>query len=418
MRFGRFVEAINGGHIMAAAALVVLPLKIVSWPSVTPVLAAAALVGVGLGKLRWSAIPPWLMASSALLVAYAGLSATWSLEPLQSLKLAAWLLGTFAAGLVLLGLALGLLPDERTLGGRALVVGFLAGLALFELMLLTRGEIIDYVRNIKILAPIIGVQRPFYFPWGFDTALSLVVLLVWPVVGVLLRRGRTIGALGAAGLALAVVVQGDSISSMIAFLAGIVVFFAARWAPRAATWAVGAMLALWIVGAPGILRPEVLGWAPGMLSYKASSLAHRLEIWQFTIGKIDERPLLGWGIDSARWMPGGHQIYESYGERLPLHPHDAALQLRLDLGLPGVLLGLCFLLGIMRAIYRRQGAAADTALALALMTSAWILAAVSYDLWHIWWLTTLWFAAIFLAMASAGAAVGSDRPGARARQTG
>jgi O-antigen ligase len=69
-----------------------------------------------------------------------------------------------------------------------------------------------------------------------------------------------------------------------------------------------------------------------------TSLAHRFYIWDFTGKRIAERPLLGWGLDSARAIPGGKELIRLDQERLPLHPHNAPLQVWLELGVPAAVL--------------------------------------------------------------------------------
>jgi O-antigen ligase len=417
-------KLLNNGHILGAAAFLALPLEIVSWPSVTPVMVVAAVGLIAFGGWR-SALPPWWLAVlCAALVAWGAASALWSLDARSSLKVAAELLGTFAAGLVCLGGAHRLEPREREFCEKSLVVGFLLGLAILEFMFLTRARIIDYVRELPTLAPIIGHQRPFYFPVGFDTSMSLISLLVWPVTGIALRRWGKIAGVAVLALPLAIVWQGESDASKAAYIASVLIFGAALLAPRAATWAMAAFLALWIAAAPVLLRPELFGWLPQALPVKVekqASLAHRLGIWQFTSVRIGERPLFGWGLDSARIIPGGHEILGTRGEAMPLHPHDEALQLRLDLGVPGVLLGLGFLSGLFHAIRARWDDRVGTAVTLALVSSASLFAAISYNLWHVWWLTMVWLAGSFMAAfvgARADERSGVAFDGGRARALG
>ncbi|HKO06781.1 MAG TPA: O-antigen ligase family protein [Alphaproteobacteria bacterium] len=394
------------GHILGAAGLLALPLEVFSWPSVTPVMVAAALAALACGSWRWSLLSRWLAALCLLLLLYGTASAGWSLEPLGVLRLAAQLLGTFVAGLVLVDAARGLAPEEREVSEKGLVLGFIIGLALLEIMLLTRARLIDYVRDLPLLAPVLGHQRHFIFPVGFDPAMTLVVLLSWPSVRFAWRRYGAPAAIALAGVAFAIVLQSESMTSKVAFAVGVVVCLAARLAPRVAVSAVAATLILWIVAAPLFLRPQVLWWLPQALPVKVekqSSLTHRLAIWGFVIERIDERPILGWGLDSSRWMPGGHDLFLRNAELLPLHPHDAALQLRLDLGIPGVLLGVCFIFALFRAIAGSPGDAAERAFQLAFTVVAFVYAALSYNLWHVWWLTMLWLGSAFmLAGARAG----------------
>ncbi len=87
---------------------------------------------------------------------------------------------------------------------------------------------------------------------------------------------------------------------------------------------------------------------------------HRLLIWRFTSERIAERPLLGWGMDAARELPGGKTHLATRfpdaglpedAEALPLHPHDAVLQWEVELGIPGT--ALCLAAGGLGFVARR-----------------------------------------------------------------
>ena len=65
---------------------------------------------------------------------------------------------------------------------------------------------------------------------------------------------------------------------------------------------------------------------------------------------VFQRPLLGWGLDTSRAIPGGTDLRPIHyivpwsdkpithpDQNLPLHPHNAALQIWLELGLFGVI---------------------------------------------------------------------------------
>ena len=92
----------------------------------------------------------------------------------------------------------------------------------------------------------------------------------------------------------------------------------------------------------------------GQFSYELklpNSTTHRLLIWQFVTQRIFEKPFLGWGVNTARQIPGGGEKYtlkvdtpnnkkivlfrESF---LPLHPHNASLQIWLELGAVGAII--------------------------------------------------------------------------------
>jgi exopolysaccharide production protein ExoQ len=127
---------------------------------------------------------------------------------------------------------------------------------------------------------------------------------------------------------------------------------------------------------------------------------HRLMIWSFAGDRIAERPFSGWGLDVSRAIPGGDEPLYEGRVWLPLHPHNAALQLWLELGVPGAtLFGLIaarLWLGLAAARWPRLFGAATGA---SLMT-AFVAAIGTYGIWQEWWIGTLWFS-LFLVLVMA-----------------
>ncbi len=124
----------------------------------------------------------------------------------------------------------------------------------------------------------------------------------------------------------------------------------------------------------------------------------RAYIWDFTLQRVLERPLLGWGMDAAPAMPNfGVQPFFKFEDKvIPLHPHSVGLQVWLDLGLVGVLLVLAPLLRLWRGLARLTPAAAafTTALAGALLVAG----GLSFGLWQSRWLGLLLLALLLLRL--------------------
>ena len=87
-----------------------------------------------------------------------------------------------------------------------------------------------------------------------------------------------------------------------------------------------------------------------------------------------------------------------YAEALPLHPHDAPLQWRLELGFPGLLLASA---AIGLALWRLATTSAwppwRRAAAFGYAASALLIALVSFGTWQSWWLSALWLGAALMA---------------------
>ena len=153
---------------------------------------------------------------------------------------------------------------------------------------------------------------------------------------------------------------------------------------------------------------------------------HRVLIWDHAAERAADRPLLGFGMDAARALPGGadrpdaarldrlgvtgamREFFVSappgIGELIPLHTHSMPLQVRLELGLVGLgLLALfAFLAGrAAAALPGRAALAAGTAPAAA----AAVVLLLSYGVWQHWWWIACALAAVPLMAAHAPKAV-------------
>ncbi len=175
--------------------------------------------------------------------------------------------------------------------------------------------------------------------------------------------------------------------------------------------AVAALLGLWRFGP--ILLGSIITLAvvlPGVLPVALTpaddcalwagkpSAAHRLLIWTYADGLIDQRPWTGWGLDAARRL-GAVAPEAAVPEcaraalgrdtvpLLPLHPHNGALQLWLELGIGGAMLLPLLLIGLIRPIIERSKI--DRATATSAFAGASVPLLVSFGLWQGWWLAAL-----------------------------
>jgi O-antigen ligase len=154
-----------------------------------------------------------------------------------------------------------------------------------------------------------------------------------------------------------------------------------------------------------VLRGEASTRLPGLLPTLPQSALHRLEMWEFVAGRIEERPLLGYGLDGSRVLPGAAEPYRlGGGQVMGLHPHNAPLQIWVELGLPGA----AFAGFALFVIFRRIGAAARSrscaAAGIGAGVTALTIASLSFGIWQTWWLASLVLAAPLTAVVSRGIA--------------
>lgn len=396
------IQRPHPASVLGTVALITPAIQAYSPPIVVPVLVLAALALRLVARPR----PPWprgrsaawLAGCLAAVILFGLASALWAVDPPTTVSTAARVLGVVLCGFAAVGAAGDLDEVGRSRFARLLTIGFALGLANTELALLTGGATISWVHHAARF--IVGPPRPLYMPQAVDTTMTLLALILWPVLAVVRRRFGRLAAAGLYGVGFLLFRQGDSMALLIAHVVAGAVFLAAWVLPKATAALVGAGTALGIFASPLLLRPAVTGWLTAtlpLLKEKGHSWDHRRAIWEFVIGKIGERPLAGWGLGSSRAIPGGQTEIAPGVVLLPLHPHDAALQLWLELGVAGAVAGALFAAGLAWATYRAVPERTERAMAFAMITTGTVCAMVSYNLWHEWWLTFLFVAAGFFA---------------------
>jgi O-antigen ligase len=244
----------------------------------------------------------------------------------------------------------------------------------------------------------------------------VLAIAAWPALGWLLRERRRALALGGWGLAGLGVGACASQSAQLAFLLASLGFLVAWRVGRTAAQVALVLAPAVVIAMPLLpfLAAPLQSSAPGWL-LKPSAI-HRVVIWRFADERIGERALLGWGLDAARVIPGGNEhvaVPDANGrpllvERMPLHPHNGALQVWLELGAVGALVAALL---AMVAASRLAGPSLEPlarAGGLAALIAAAVELSLSYGMWQSWWIAALWLAAFAVQLVIADPP--ADRP--------
>ncbi len=376
--------------VLVAAAATMAPIAVLA-PNGLAVLLAVAGAGIALcdsQARRLAGVPRPILAIFAALLALALASCLWAPDPREGLDGIARTAAAGLAGLAVLSQALRLDNDRTEKLKTALLYGFLAGLAILlaemlsELVMATHDSL--FVRLFGLPAASEAfLNRP-------KTVLALLLPLAMALAW------RRFGALAAAAVAAACTVAfvaGESMAAALALVAALGGAAAFRIAgPRA----IAALLVACVLAAPLLTKLPVFE----TLAHRRDltvSIYHRASIWQFVAARIDDKPVFGWGMHASRTMPGGHDKIGGTAEQIPLHPHNAPLQIWLELGGIGAAL-MAALLGFL-AINCNGPPLRRTVLGATLITAV-VIASLSYGMWQGWWFATLWLLAAMAAAAS------------------
>lgn len=399
-----------------AAALVVAPFVAVLQSKAMAPLALVALALAVVQARRATGRWPWprgpaLWAGLALGL-WGTASALWAPEPGRALSGG---LG-FAGTVLLAGAAYRAAgedsPGRRAWLGQALVAGLALGLA---------AALLDHLTGSGLRAAVRGLREiPPQLAFGLKPAASVMALLLPLVAAAALpRRWRVAGLALGGGVLLWV--SGDT--ARLAAAAGLILValtaLERRLRPGAPAWTprlLGLGMAAVLLATPLLLGPALRHLPPSFQSLPPSAV-HRLVIWDFGMERAREKPLLGWGLEAARALPGGKENPSSdrlsrlgverpglrawfaapHVELMPLHPHNGALQIWLELGWVGVVIAALALL-LLAFAARGPAAAAMTGA----LGSAFITFLASFGAWQSWWLCSA-----ALALACAGGLPGA-----------
>jgi O-antigen ligase len=111
-----------------------------------------------------------------------------------------------------------------------------------------------------------------------------------------------------------------------------------------------------------------------------------LEIWDYMTARVLERPLLGWGLLSAKSLPihPDELAHYVYVRPAGIYPHNQFLELWVELGALGAVLGVVFAVLVLWRVRRLP--AGIRPFAYAAFASAMTVASVDYEIvTDSWW---------------------------------
>jgi O-antigen ligase len=326
---------------LLAAVLVALPVVgLVSGPIYAPAVFGVGVLRVLMLTARARRALPfdrqlWALAFMFIVLCWAGLG--WSVAPRRSLA------GAMQASLVLPGalIFLAAIPTVPAPLARRLLTlltgAFLAG----TLILLS-----DRLDGFFLLRLVDGKS---VWPTKYNRGIDYFLLMLLPTLGfALASRHRRLSWLLAlsAGLTVAAGVNTTAQVALPFAAALIVLGFVA---PRLAPWLLAIGTAAVALLLPFLLR-LVTHFRPEIAPHIKLSGVERLEIWDYLSAHVLQRPIAGWGLWTSRLLPASREEMAHYikASGSGIYPHNQWLELWVETGLPGVLIGLGFSLLVLR----------------------------------------------------------------------
>jgi len=390
-------------------------------PIVAILLFLVAAVGVDWARvnlvLRGSPII-WLVAA---FIAWLLMSSLWAIAGAEALSNGVRISTMIAVAAIVPVLCLAQSRDVVAKGGRwALIACCLAVVlllleTLFDMPLLRAAR---YLFNSEIFTdtppPVAErLDGVAYHPNGYlanrlTHLASVVAIILVPTTGYLLQRRAILPAAAMLVAGLLALFLSPAQTPLIAVMAGLVVASvmlvprpsrSSRLATGLAILIAGTAIALpWFaqISFDG-LQPRVTALDP--------SIIHRLAIWDHVAGLISERPVIGSGIEAARVLgregadlgqlvPGHPLAFQA----LPLHPHNASLQIWLELGGIGALIFALFLASMTKTIHAYAAHSVSRAALLGGWASGLMVAHLSYGIWQYWWIASLGLVVAMIAL--------------------
>ena len=345
-----------------------------------------------------------------VLLLWCAVASFWGFDVVRSLILALRIGVIFAAGLLLSAIACRLDHGIRKKLGDWLLAGISISLVLTAVELAFGYPFFEVVTGLS--------SDRADLDYRLNRGATAMAMLVWPAVALLWHRGVVVGAmilLTVVAVMLSLMTSGAAVVGAIAGGFTALVAVTHRKAGRVVIVSVMVLaLAGMSLAAQEIYRRD---WQNA--EWLSGSAQHRVDIWNNTARLIEQKPLTGWGFDAARAFTKMDPSRDRGSwQMMPLHPHNAPLQILVELGAVGaviVLVLLWLLAGRLEGLPKSSRICSQ-----ALFVSTLAIAGTAYGLWQNQWLAMMFSAALLIPLTSpalaknpapGGAAEGSS-PGA------
>ena len=269
------------------------------------------------------------------------------------------------ASMIFLVIALGLFLLAESLTGGAMTYAFKVAVEGYDT--LPEADVMIYVNR------------------GLGHATVPLLLLAGPVALIAYRAGGLVVGVVVMLLAAVAAFSFDTEVNSAAFVFGTIAATVTAFWPRRAIAGLFGFVAGGIMIVPVVLPGLIAAIPPGLRDFLPLSWVWRLEIWTYVCELIRDKPLFGYGLDASRPLNSEMELAGYQIERLPLHPHNASLQVWLETGLIGAVLLSCALIFLGGRIASAPRLSREQAIAAAWVLVTYVcLVIFSYGAWQEW----------------------------------
>jgi exopolysaccharide production protein ExoQ len=392
--------ALSISAIVAGPLAVFAPLGMAPLSAVVAAMSLLAAVRERLGHIvvRHSAAQIML-----LLLAWMATTIVWTFNPADALLLLVRTAFLISGGTAL---AIMLVSPNQADGerlARAVIAGFTLLVFFLAFELLTDGLIV------RMALPAKYAEQPLIYVI-VSRGSVFMALMMWPTLLAFRTVHRLVGVVAAIGGAVGIALLTDHGATRLGIATGLATLGLVYCFGRRAVILIGSLCIALILSAPllalGSLSPQSWPVVAGRLKLSA---VHRLYIWQFVAERVWEQPLFGWGFDASGQIPGGDALTPIGVPSISVHPHNAALQIWLELGAVGAALSALLIAATVLKLARPDVDRFAQATATAAIATSFAVASLSFSIWQSWWLGSLVLMTVWIAVLAA--VNGVPRPG-------
>lgn len=391
-------------YALIAMAVAVPPVSIIANRAIVPVCAVIALtVLLSIGPKRlWNKVVGLnriLLTSAFVFITVLALSTLWTQDAERGFITVAKVLGTFSIATILV-LATSTIDIQTAKRVTWAIIGsILVVIAYLGVDFLSDGFFSRSIFNY-------GGQKYYGFFWHKSSA-ALLALCIWIPVLMLWRADRAWLAFVLIGIYGALAYSLGANSVTVAVIGGAVFGFLFCMLGRHRAWLTFVAISALIICQPLIIKQFI---SPAAVSAEmpqgksiSGSTVYRLYIWDFVSDRIFEKPLLGWGVGASRNIGEGELAIDptrgEIGEAVPLHPHNAFLQLHLEVGILGLLLSLVPIGVILWRLNFPIVSLPERFAGFGLLFATIFQYGVSYSVWSSWWNAAVLFSLAIMVAA-------------------